>query len=150
MSTPSFFSSKPLNGFLRDWLHFNAGRLFFLHCPSCSFGGKLRLAVSAGASFDPAVARDFHRLGFTILQGYGLTETSGAATITRFEDNTIGSVGTPLNGVEVRINEPNEVGIGEVFYSRANSHVGLLPQPAGQPGGVHVRRLVSLGGPRAL
>ncbi len=103
-----------LNGLLRDRLGLNAGRFFF-NPVHRSFGGKLRLAVSAGASFDENVARDFHRLGFTILQGYGLTETSGAATVTRFEDNKIGSVGTPLNGVEVRIDEPNGEGIGEVL-----------------------------------
>ncbi|MGH9875636.1 MAG: AMP-binding protein, partial [Pyrinomonadaceae bacterium] len=103
-----------LNGVLRDWLKVSAGRLFFRQIHN-SFGGKLRLAVSAGASFDTGVAIDFHRLGFTILQGYGLTETSGAATVTRFEDNKIGSVGTPLNGVEVRVDEPNRNGIGEVL-----------------------------------
>lgn len=102
------------NGWLRDAIGLNAGRLFFRPVHD-SFGGKLRFAVSAGASFDVDVARDFHRLGFTILQGYGLTETSGAATVTRFEDNKIGSVGTPLNGVEVKIDEPNEEGIGEVL-----------------------------------
>ena len=79
---------------------------FQTHSPV--FWRKLRLAVSAGASFDEDVARDFHGLGFTLLQGYGLTETSGAATVTRFEDNKIGSVGTPLNGVEVKIDQPNE------------------------------------------
>ncbi|MEO6391985.1 MAG: AMP-binding protein [Pyrinomonadaceae bacterium] len=103
-----------LNGFLRDVLGLNAGRIFFPPVHR-TFGGKLRLAVSAGASFDRSVAIDFHRLGFTILQGYGLTETSGAATLTRFEDNLVGSVGTPLNGVEVKIDEPNDAGIGEVF-----------------------------------
>jgi long-chain acyl-CoA synthetase len=102
------------NGWLRDWLGLNAGRFFFARIHE-SFGGQLRLAVSGGASFDENVARDFHRLGFTILQGYGLTETSGAATVTRFEDNKIGSVGTPLNSVEVKIDEPNEQGIGEVL-----------------------------------
>ncbi len=102
------------NGRLRDWLGLNAGRFLFKPVHR-SFGGQLRLAVSAGASFDENVARAFHCLGFTILQGYGLTETSGAATVTRFEDNRIGSVGTPLNGVEVRIDEPNAEGIGEVL-----------------------------------
>lgn len=102
------------NGKLRDWFGLNAGPWFFKPVHR-SFGGKLRLAVSAGASFDEDVARDFHHLGFTILQGYGLTETSGAATVTRFEDNKIGSVGTPLNGVEVRIDQPNEEGVGEVL-----------------------------------
>ena len=102
------------NGRLRDWFGLNAGRWFFKPIHR-SFGRRLRLAVSAGASFDEDVARDFHDLGFTILQGYGLTETSGAATVTRFEDNKIGSVGTPLNGVEVTIDQPNDEGIGEVL-----------------------------------
>ncbi|MDX2034960.1 MAG: AMP-binding protein [Blastocatellia bacterium] len=103
-----------MNGWLRDGLGINLGRLFFRQVHE-GFGGRLRLAVSAGASFDADVARDFHRLGFTLLQGYGLTETCGAATVTRFEDNLIGSVGTPLDGVEVKIDEPNGEGIGEVL-----------------------------------
>jgi long-chain acyl-CoA synthetase len=102
------------NGILRDWVGLNAGPIFFRPVHR-AFGGRLRLAVSGGANFDQGVARDFHRLGFTILQGYGLTETSGAVTATRFEDNKIGSVGTPINGVEVKINDPAEDGIGEVF-----------------------------------
>lgn len=102
------------NGILRDLVNINAGSILFgpIHR---AFGGKLRLAVSGGATFDQAVAKDFHRLGFTILQGYGLTETSGAVTVTRFEDNAIGSVGTPLNGIEVKIDNPGENGIGEVL-----------------------------------
>ncbi|HEY7184799.1 MAG TPA: AMP-binding protein, partial [Blastocatellia bacterium] len=103
-----------LNGRLRDAFGVNAGRLFFKRIHQ-AFGGRLRFAVSGGSSFDPKVARDFHRLGFTILQGYGLTETSGAATATRFEDNEIGSVGTPLEGVEVKIDGPDEEGVGEIL-----------------------------------
>ena len=109
-----FRSLLSFNGMLRDWFGINAGRWFFRKVHR-SFGGKLRLAVSAGASFDVDVAKNFHRLGFTILQGYGLTETSGAATVTRFEDNKIGSVGTPLNGIEVKIDQPNDDGVGEVL-----------------------------------
>jgi long-chain acyl-CoA synthetase len=109
-----FRAMLALNGGLRDWLNINAGRFFFRRVHD-SFGGRLRLAVSAGASFDARVARDFHQLGFTILQGYGLSETSGAATVTRFEDNKVGSVGTPLKDVDVRIDQPNDEGIGEVL-----------------------------------
>jgi long-chain acyl-CoA synthetase len=103
-----------VNGWMRDAFGINAGRLFFKRIHQ-AFGGRLRLAVSGGSSFDPEVAMAFHRLGFTILQGYGLTETSGAATVTRFEDNKIGSVGTPLEGVEVEIDEPDEEGVGEIL-----------------------------------
>lgn len=109
-----FRSLLACNGLLRDWFSLNAGPWFFKTVHE-SFGAKLRLAVSGGASFDVDVARDFHRLGFTILQGYGLTETSGAATVTRFEDNKIGSVGTPLNGIEVKIDQPDDAGVGEVL-----------------------------------
>lgn len=124
-----FQTMLALNGALRDRLQLNLGPLFFRPVHQ-SFGGRLRLAVSAGASFDQAVARDFHRLGFTLLQGYGLTETAGAATVTRFEDNVIGSVGTPLNGVEVRISEPNERGIGEVFIRGPIVTPGYYHNPA--------------------
>ncbi len=103
-----------INGALRDYCELNLGRILFRKVHK-AFGGKLRLAVSGGAIFDRDVAKDFHRLGFTILQGYGLTETSGAVTVTRFEDNTIGSVGTSLKGVEVRISEPDGDGVGEVL-----------------------------------
>ncbi|MCU1268507.1 MAG: AMP-dependent synthetase and ligase [Acidobacteria bacterium] len=109
-----FRSLLSFNGWLRDSLGTNAGRLFFRKVHK-GFGGRLRLAVSAGSSFDASVARDYHRLGFTILQGYGLTETSGAATVTRFEDNKVGSVGKPLNHVQVKIDGPNHEGIGEVL-----------------------------------
>ena len=109
-----FKTMLALNGLLRDFVGVNAGRFFFRRIHK-SFGGRLRLAVSGGASFDASIALDFHRLGFTILQGYGLTETSGAATVTRFEDNKIGSVGTPLHGVEVKIEQPNDEGAGEIL-----------------------------------
>jgi long-chain acyl-CoA synthetase len=109
-----FSALMNVNGWLRDALGVNAGRLIFKRIHR-AFGGRLRLAVSGGSSFDPEVATAFHRLGFTILQGYGLTETSGAATVTRFEDNKIGSVGTPLEDVEVSMDEPDEEGVGEIL-----------------------------------
>jgi long-chain acyl-CoA synthetase len=118
-----------INGWLRDGLKLNAGKLFFRRVHE-SFGGHLRLAVSGGASFDAEVARDFHRLGFTILQGYGLTETAAAATATRFEDNLIGSVGTPIKDVEVRIDEPNEAGVGEVLIRGPIVTPGYYHNPA--------------------
>lgn len=102
------------NGLLRDRLGINLGRMLFRRVHE-AFGGRMRLACSAGSSFDAAVARDYHKLGFTVLQAYGLTETSGAATATRFADNRVGSVGKPLGSVEIRIDEPNSAGIGEVL-----------------------------------
>jgi len=66
-------------------------------------GRQMRLFVTGGSKFDPAIGRDLYALGFTILQAYGLTETSGAATINTPHEAHIDTVGRPLPGVEVRI-----------------------------------------------
>jgi len=103
-----------VNGALRDTVGINLGKTLFREVHD-SFGGQLRLAVSAGSRFDEDVAIDLHKLGFTIIQGYGLTETSGAATATRETDNRVGSVGTPMRGAEIKIAKPDKEGVGEVF-----------------------------------
>jgi long-chain acyl-CoA synthetase len=72
-------------------------------------GGRLRIAVSGGAALSEPVARTFIGLGVPILQGYGLTETSPVISVNLPEDNEPASVGVPLNGVEVRIGEQDEL-----------------------------------------
>ncbi|MGE0461986.1 MAG: AMP-binding protein [Vicinamibacterales bacterium] len=69
-------------------------------------GRQMRLFVTGGSKFDPAIGRDLYALGFTILQAYGLTETSGAATINTPHEAHIDTVGRPLPGVDVRILPP--------------------------------------------
>ncbi|HET9695669.1 MAG TPA: AMP-binding protein, partial [Terriglobales bacterium] len=69
-------------------------------------GSKMRYLITGGSRLDPQVGRDFYAMGYTILNAYGLTETSGAATVTRPEKNVIGSVGQPMYGVEVKIVNP--------------------------------------------
>jgi long-chain acyl-CoA synthetase len=103
-----------LNRFSLRFLRVNLGRFIFSKIHH-SFGSKLRLFVSGGSSLDPKVARDFHDMGFTILQGYGLTETTGACAVTRIKNNILGSVGPALPGIELKILAPNEEGIGEVL-----------------------------------
>ena len=71
-----------------------------------TFGRKMRYLVTGGSRFDPQIGRDFHDLGIDILQAYGLTETSAAAFATSRDDNVIGSVGKPLEGVEGKIVDP--------------------------------------------
>ena len=68
-------------------------------------GGKLRAALSGGAALSPEISRVFIGLGVTILQGYGLTESSPIITANSPEDNLPASVGTTIPGVEVRIGE---------------------------------------------
>jgi long-chain acyl-CoA synthetase len=66
-------------------------------------GPQMRLFVTGGSRFDPSIGRDLYALGFTILQAYGLTETSGAATINTPDDAHLDTVGRPLPGVEIQI-----------------------------------------------
>jgi len=116
------------NGLMRDTLKINLGRKFFGQVHE-SFGGKLRIAISAGSRFDEEVAKDFHKLGFTILQGYGLTETSGAATATYEDDNRVGSVGQPMHGAEIMIAEPDAEGVGEVLIKGPMVFSGYYRNP---------------------
>jgi long-chain acyl-CoA synthetase len=66
-------------------------------------GRSMRMLVTGGSKFDPAIGRDLYALGFTIVQAYGLTETSGAATLTTPGDAHLDTVGRPLPGVEIEI-----------------------------------------------
>ena len=76
---------------------------------TAKLGGRLRMAVSGGAALSKSVARIFIGLGVPILQGYGLTETSPVISVNVPDDNEPGSVGLPLNGVETRIGEQQEL-----------------------------------------
>ena len=70
-------------------------------------GGRLRLSISGGAALPPRVSRLFIALGLPLVQGYGLTETSPVVSVNRVGNNLPSSVGTPLEGIEVRIGEQN-------------------------------------------
>ncbi|HUW49477.1 MAG TPA: long-chain fatty acid--CoA ligase [Sulfuricella sp.] len=72
-------------------------------------GGAIRLAVVGGAPLELRVARAFIGLGLEMLQGYGLTEASPVVAGNRQGNNDPASVGTPLSGVEVRLNESGEL-----------------------------------------
>jgi long-chain acyl-CoA synthetase len=73
----------------------------------------MRYLITGGSRFDPAIATDLRAMGFEILQAYGLTETSGGATCTPPKHNVIGSVGRPLPGQELRIDNPQPGGDGK-------------------------------------
>jgi long-chain acyl-CoA synthetase len=72
-------------------------------------GGQVRYAVSGGAALGERLGHFFRGLGITILEGYGMTETSAAATVNRPARNKIGTVGLPLPSVAVQIADDGEI-----------------------------------------
>jgi len=73
------------------------------------FGGRFRYIVSGGAALDPALGESWRELGVEVIQGYGTTECSPGITFNRLGLNRLGSVGTPLPGVEVKVADDGEV-----------------------------------------
>jgi len=100
-------------GAVRQATGLNPGRKLFARVHR-AFGGSLRLLVSAGSSFDPAVIRDLFALGFTVQQGYALTESGAGGTFTPHFDNRLGSVGRAMPGVEMKLVGADESGVGEI------------------------------------
>ena len=85
-----------------------------------ALGGRVRLVVSAAAPIDPAIGKRIEDFGILFVQGYGLTETSPLAALVPFDNRKIASVGIAASCCEIKINEPNEEGIGEVFIKGEN------------------------------
>ncbi|MBL7197876.1 MAG: AMP-binding protein [Candidatus Omnitrophica bacterium] len=100
--------------------------LFNLHN---RFGNRLQFFVSGGARIDSDIEKDFFKLGFTIIEGYGLTETSPVLTLNPPSDPKIGSVGKPIMDVEIKIDDKNEQGIGEVVAKGSNIMKGYYKRP---------------------
>jgi long-chain acyl-CoA synthetase len=98
--------------------------------------GKIRrtfgagtIFISGGAALDPAIAAGLTRAGLTVCQGYGITETSPIISAEQPGRRRLGSVGWPLRDVEVRIDEPNEEGVGEILVKGPNIMLGYYNNP---------------------
>lgn len=117
-----------VSGAARRYATLNLGRLLFATV-HYQFGPSLRLLVSGGARLDPDLAQYLFCLGFTLLEGYGLTETSPVVTFTPLAKPKIGSVGMPIPGVEVRIVNPDAAGVGEVTVTGPNVMQGYDANP---------------------
>jgi long-chain acyl-CoA synthetase len=73
------------------------------------FGGNLRLAVSGAAPISPDILSFFDAAGVLVLEGWGMTETSTAATISKPDDFKVGTIGKPFPGCEIKIAEDGEI-----------------------------------------
>ncbi|MCU1288012.1 MAG: AMP-dependent synthetase and ligase [Acidobacteria bacterium] len=112
------------NAWIRDNTPFNLGPIIFFPIHS-GMGGRMRYLISGGSALSEKVQKDLHGLGFTVLEGYGLTESSPVLTVARPDNKLLrGSVGKPLPGVEVKIENPDENGVGEVLARGQNIMLG--------------------------
>lgn len=96
-----------------------------------SLGGEIRLMVSGSAPIHPDVVRGFSDLGIEFLQGYGMTEHSPVISVCDAKHNSIGSVGYPLNGVEIAIDTQEEYrgAIGEIWVRSSSVMMGYYDNP---------------------
>jgi len=90
------------------------------------FGGRIRYLVSGGAALPREYYDGLDLLGFRVSEGYGLTEASPVLTLTPPDRPRRGSVGPPLPGIELRVVEPDQEGIGEVLARGASIFAGYL------------------------
>ena len=112
------------NAWIRDNTPFNLGPIVFFPIHQ-GMGGKMRYLISGGSALSEKVQKDLHGLGFTVLEGYGLTESSPVLTVARPGNKLLrGSVGQPLPGVEVKIADPDPKGVGEVLARGQNVMLG--------------------------
>ena len=77
-------------------------------------GGKLRFMITGGAPCPKHVLEGFRRIHVKFIEGYGLTECAPVVSVTDYRSNRIGTIGRPCHGVEVRLADKNESGVGEL------------------------------------
>ena len=123
-----FKSLFKLSRFLRKRFGWNAGRVFFRPVHE-RFGTRLRGFGVGAARFAPEIAADLHDLGFAFFQGYGMTETSGLATISPMSLEGGLSSGRALKNLEVRIEAPDAQGCGGVLLRGENIMKGYWKDP---------------------
>ncbi len=93
------------------------------------FGGRMRLIISGGAAINPEVLEGIQDFGIMAVQGYGLTEAAPMGALNPDTAAVASSIGTPFPNCEVRIDNPNEEGIGEICLKGDNIMLGYFGMP---------------------
>ena len=94
-----------------------------------SMGGDQAVFISGGAALDPEIAAGLRECGLNIYQGYGITETSPVVAVETPSAQKLGSVGKVFPGVKVKIDQPNDEGVGEVLVKGPNVMIGYHNNP---------------------
>ena len=94
-----------------------------------NLGGKIRILIAGGAAMSKDAIQGFLDLGINLLQGYGLTETSPVVAGENDKFKRCGSVGFPLPGIDVKISNPDNEGIGEIAVKAPTVMLGYVDNP---------------------
>ncbi len=125
----AFTSMLRLSRFLREKYGINMGPMLFSDVHK-TMGGRIRHLISGGAALSEPVLDAFEGLGFELLEGYGLTEAAPVLSVRRPGDRKGGgSVGTSLPGVNIKIINADQDGVGEVLAQGDNVMAGYLDNP---------------------
>jgi long-chain acyl-CoA synthetase len=129
------FQILQISGKLRRQYDINLGKVVFKSVHR-SLGEQFRFSACGGAKLDPRLMKDLEALGLTILEGYGLTETSPVVAFNPIEKRKPGSVGRPLPSAEIKITDPGsrkEMGMmqeGEIVIRGPMVMKGYYKNPA--------------------
>lgn len=88
------------------------------------FGGSIRVFIAGGAAPDPQIAKGLRGFGFNFIQGYGLTETSPILALNQIENFKDHAAGLPMPNAEIKIDSPDENGVGEIFARGSSVMLG--------------------------
>jgi len=94
-----------------------------------SLGGEMQLFIAGGAACDPTVISDFNAMGIKMVQGYGMTENAPIVTVNKDRCHKDASAGLPIAGTKIRIDEPDNNGIGEIVFSGPSVMLGYYNEP---------------------
>lgn len=117
-----------MSNYLRRRADINIGKILFRTVHK-RLGSQFRFFTSGGARLDPSVFCDLEALGFTVLEGYGLSETSPIVTFNPIKKRKVGSAGKPLPGVEIKVIKPSETGEGEIAIKGPMVMEGYFKNP---------------------
>lgn len=118
-------AATKVSSLLYEFLHIDIRRKLFKQIHE-NIGGKIRLIISGAAAIDPIVPKGFRAMGIKTLQGYGLTECSPIVTVNLEDSFRDDSIGLPLPGVEVRLENVNSEGVGELAVKGDNVMLGYF------------------------
>ena len=123
MARAAFDAATAANAWLSTNLGVDAGRVLF-GAVHGHLGGQMKWLISGGAALPRETQELFFGLGLRLTQGYGLTEAAPVLTVTRPGARLEAGVGKPVPGVELRIDDADDRGVGEVIARGANVMVG--------------------------